>query len=93
MAVKLESTIKRFIGLSTDTKPIWEDETNERLLPAGSSFLESDTGKIFRFNGAGWTHYEPIDAQESYLSAIHTQLAATHRLLAVAFNLQPEEFY
>lgn len=93
MAVKLESTTRRFSGLSTDTKPIWEDENEERLLPAGSSFLETDTGKIYRFSGAGWTHYEPIDEQASYLSAISMQLAATHRLLAVAFDLQPADFY
>jgi hypothetical protein len=48
MAVRLETTIKRFIGLSTDDKPIETD------MPAGSSFLESDTGDIYRWDGESW---------------------------------------
>ena len=90
--VKLENTIKRFIGLSTDDKPVWDDERAERRLPAGSSFLETDTGKIHRFNGLDWAHYDPIDETTNYLDAIQSQLAATHRLLAAAFDLEPDDF-
>lgn len=47
MAVKLEGTIKRFIGVTTDEKPTSE-------VPAGSSFLEADTGVVWRFDGRVW---------------------------------------
>ena len=59
MAVKLESSIKRFIGLSTDDKPrpgVMVDGVIMDAMPAGSSFLESDTGRIYRWDGASWTH-------------------------------------
>lgn len=49
--VKLEGSIKRFIGLSSDTKPErWEDANT----PAGSSFLEADTGRVYRWTGSEW---------------------------------------
>lgn len=47
MAVRLESTIKRFVGSSADQKP--QDD-----IPAGSSFLEGNTGAIFRWDGRAW---------------------------------------
>ena len=66
MAVKKEATIARFIGLSTDEKPFIGQNINREGgsvylvaandLPAGSSFLESDTGRIFRWNGVEWTY-------------------------------------
>lgn len=58
MAVKLESTVKRYIGLSTDAKP-YPSATD--TIPAGSSFFETDTWKIARFDGADWRH----ESQES----------------------------
>lgn len=60
MAVRLEGSIKRWIGLSTDTKPEPGqfspdgEELTSAELPAGSSFLESDTGLIYRWNGHDW---------------------------------------
>lgn len=51
MAVRLEASIKRYIGLSTDVKPI--DIPNETI-PSGSSFFETDTWKISRFDGVQW---------------------------------------
>lgn len=45
--VRLEGTIKRYIGTSTDEKP-----TDD--VPAGSSFLETTTGTVFRFDGRMW---------------------------------------
>lgn len=38
--------IQRFVGLSTDTKP---------TPPAGSTFLEYDTGVLFIYTGAAWS--------------------------------------
>ena len=67
MTVRLESTIKRFIGMSTDDKPIVEqpDDPLSRALPAGSSFLETDTGKIWRWNGAVWTYPSDLEGIEA----------------------------
>lgn len=48
MAVRLEGTIKRFIGSATDEKPTID-------VPAGSSFLETDTGIIARYDGRTWS--------------------------------------
>ena len=50
MAVTLEGSIKRWVGHSDDIKPTEADAT----IPAGSSFLESDTGHILRWNGDAW---------------------------------------
>lgn len=65
MAVKLEGHINRYIGLSTDRKPTRDSHSDllledGKLLPAGSSFFETDTWKIARFNGETW-QYERTD--------------------------------
>lgn len=67
MAVRLESNITRYIGLSTDVKPTLV--TPARTIPgttqivaaqpavaAGSSFLETDTGRIARYDGHTWVY-------------------------------------
>ena len=67
MAVRLEGSIKRWIGDSTDRKPsigtaVDADRqvyTASDLVP-GSSFLEADTGRIYRWTGEHW-----VAAQES----------------------------
>jgi len=46
MAV-LVTWIKKFIGTSTEDKPLLE-------IPAGSRFLETDTGAVYIFSGSGW---------------------------------------
>lgn len=51
MAAALEQSTKRFIGTSADGKPT---PSADALVPAGSSFLETDTGRIFRFDGVAW---------------------------------------
>ena len=62
MAFQLESTIKRYIGTSADAKPVvggndFDDSTiSSNDLPPGSSFLETDTGRIYRWDGSYWTH-------------------------------------
>lgn len=48
MAVQLESTTYRWLGLSTDTKP------TANVKP-GSHFFETDTKKTFVYSAAGWT--------------------------------------
>ena len=81
MAVKLEGTIKRFIGLSTDTKPSvglnLDGLTLTALdLPPGSSFLETDTGRIWRYNSLEWVIHVPENEQAEYLQAILFELAS-----------------
>jgi len=46
MTVKLETTIQRFVGLSTDVKP-----TSPSV---GSTFNELDTGYVYKYNGSVW---------------------------------------
>lgn len=46
----LESSIKRFSGLSTDSKPAVE-------IPSGSEFFELDTGKTFKFYSGSWYEF------------------------------------
>jgi hypothetical protein len=48
MSVKITTNEKRYIGLSTDTKP------SDSTLPAGSTFHELNTGKQFVWDGAAW---------------------------------------
>lgn len=87
--VRLEGTIKRFIGTSDDTKPGVPSNRDEEL-PAGSSFLEVDSGKIYRWDGLGWVVYSALDEQSEWLSLIAQQLAVIQRQLAVGFDLDME---
>ena len=60
MAVRLERAIERYIGDSADQKPrpgiTIDDGTTvgANSPPVGSSFLEEDTGRIFRWDGLVW---------------------------------------
>jgi len=47
MTVSLVTTIQRWIGLSTDTKPSSE-------VKVGSTFYELDTGQPFIWDGDAW---------------------------------------
>lgn len=88
MTIRLEGTIKRYLGESTDTKPqsgepYGRDATIETI-PVGSSFLETDTGRIYRWDGEGWVAYIPSDAQAFYLRAILLELQQLNRQLELA---------
>lgn len=82
MAVQLEGSIKRWIGLSSDTKPylgLQADGTTTLTaqdIPAGSSLLETDTGRIYRWDGTFWSVHIPADAQAEYFQAILFELAS-----------------
>ena len=72
MAVQLEGSIRRFIGLSSDDKPQLGLQVDGRVftaadLPAGSSFLETDTGKIYRWNGVDTWALPAPEADETLL--------------------------
>jgi hypothetical protein len=47
MALMLINVTQNFIGLSTDTKPTTG-------VKAGSSFIETDTGDHYLFDGSAW---------------------------------------
>lgn len=90
MPVRLESTIRRYVGLSTDRKPFvgvnlpdgaGVSATLTALdLPPGSSFLETDTGAIWRWNGMTWMA-SPIDrVAEDWLALIYLELVKLREL-------------
>ena len=69
MAALLVTSIKTFVGLSTDTKPT--------DVPAGSRFFETDTQSGFIFDGRVYVADEKIDsaaAMNILLAAILTAL-------------------
>lgn len=83
MTVRLESTIKRFIGLSVDAKPngLGDDGVFRSVnLPPGSSFLEEDTGRIYRWNGEIWVFPMTEDEVPSLLSGILSELQTIREL-------------
>ena len=84
MAVRLEATIKRFIGKSTDDKPT-------DGVPVGSSFLEEDKGRIYRYGSDGWTFYNPVDEQAELLNALLVEVASINNLLTLAIGVEIEE--
>lgn len=93
MTGRLEGSIKRWIGKSSDTKPypgqvLSQDNGPDVVLtandvPRGSSYLETDTGRIYRWSGTEWTYTVPADEQAEYLQAILFELASLRELLTV----------
>ena len=74
MTVKLESTIKRYIGLSTDDKPTpgeYSDAAARVLtaedVPPGSTFKD-DRGRISTWNGSDW--HEPSAAADTVTAIV-----------------------
>lgn len=86
--VTLEGTIKRFVGLSTDTKP---SSTPTNTIPAGSSFLESDTGRIARFTGLEWRIADLDTTQTELLAAILMELKRLCRIVEVAHDVEVDD--
>lgn len=79
----LEGTIKRYIGLSTETKPNPYDGSllDGETLPAGSTFLESDTFRIARWDGGSWSYERDDMAVVAMLGQIVDLLRATNEQL------------
>lgn len=78
MAVRLEGTIKRFIGTSTDEKPTTD-------VPPGSSFLESNTGVVSRYDGTVWTAQPGMSTGGS--GGVSTSTTRMEALLEVAIEI------
>ena len=86
MTGRLEGSIRRYIGLSTDAKPVGFIGTESDPLPAGSSFLETATGDIYRWNGAIWTaHQDNVTAE--WLSLIYLEMRQLREFTELKFNL------
>ena len=100
MTVLLEGSIKRWIGLSTDTKPApGQTQFDPRLntsnvlvaadIPVGSSFLEQDTGLIYRWNGLdAWARSSPAEPSEQLyvLEALLVELTQLRQLVTLAIG-------
>ena len=99
MAVRLEGSIHRYVGLSTDAKPrpfaggdansapLAGDMGEGQTLPAGSSFLETDTGLIYRWDGVSeWSATPPADDNGQLLAAILAELTAIREMVELAVN-------
>lgn len=86
-ATQLTGAQKRFIGHSGDTKPFIGDESGKHLkpndLPVGSSFFETDTGRMFRWEDENWKYAPELTQALTYqvLERIEGQLARTNDLL------------
>lgn len=53
MAYEVESsTLRRYVGLSTDEKPVTEESVD--TVPVGSYLQETDTGLEWRWTGLEW---------------------------------------
>ena len=84
MTVRLEGPIHRYIGLSTDEKPVpglqyGGGTITDADLPSGSSFLESDTWLIYRWNGSDtWTL--PALEPDPQLAALQEILVALTKI-------------
>jgi hypothetical protein len=64
MTVFLETTIQRWVGLSTDTKPTSP--------PTGSTFYEANTGYSYKYNGYAWL---PVDILADGLTVNYKQIS------------------
>ena len=93
MTVRLEGSIKRWIGNSSDTKPALDVNSTEPAaaqIQAGSSFLEVDTGRIYRWDGAAWAVHVPAADTGLALELISQQLVRVQELLAEGLEVDLE---
>ena len=73
MAYKLETTIRRYIGLSSDRKPYsYPRETDEEKPSEGSTFLAADTQVMYRWTNDAWIPQSP-ERSDQYIDAIGKQ--------------------
>ena len=98
MAVRLEGSIKRWIGDSTDIKPAPGQTQFDPVLnmstplvaldvPAGSSFLETDTGLIWRWNGEQWASAPGEESGLLYVAqALLVEVTQLRQMVALAIG-------
>lgn len=82
MTVSTLGAIRRYQGLSSDTKPVLA--TSTRAVPDGSTFYETDTGRTFAFGDGTWQlQDEPLSN-----STIERLLAQQNQILrGIRFGL------
>lgn len=56
MTVKLEGTVRAYVGESTDVKPTSDPASG--TIPAGSTFEEVDTGRTAKYDGYRWRYVD-----------------------------------
>ncbi len=87
---------RRWIGVSTETKPIPGQGTNGNTINAadvteGSTFFETDTGLTAIWNGTTWVS-QIVDAVPAAMqSVIVDELTRIRRLLEVANDLDSND--
>ena len=89
MGVRLETRPKRFladnagddlprVGMLLDGAVLTAAD-----LPAGSTVLYADSGKIKRWNGSEWSEVAANETQEALLAAILAELQTLNQRLAI----------
>ncbi len=92
MAVTLEGSTRRFIGLSTDSKPVPGGHFDNTTLTAGditpgSSFLEADTGRIFRWDGSKWQARPEPKVADTGLQTLDVNALILRELVRIRLGL------
>ena len=83
MAVRQENNAKRYIGLSSDRKPVPQEESadfDQIVVFPGSTFYEKDTGQLFVYND-GWALKSQDATVVEVLEAILHRLDEMHETL------------
>lgn len=92
MTMRLVGNEQKFVGLSTDKKPI-PPEKGQDSRPLFASFWELDTGRTYHWRpDKGWVEIK-IPTDTSVLSALQLvarQLEQVQRMLAAAHDLDVE---
>lgn len=86
MAVLMITTVKNFIGLSTDTKPTTE-------VPPGSNFWCSDTGVLLKcYDGTNWIAYSENSVVQPGTVDLHNAAANYDLFTATGGSVYVEYF-
>jgi hypothetical protein len=105
VTIRLETSIKRYIGLSTDQKPRpgvqGPDGTTfiNADMPPGTTLLEADTGRLWRWTGTDWILGAPDDATARLVAAVealHQEVAALRSGMIAAetcLYVEPEDVF
>jgi len=85
MTVRLETTIQRWIGVSSDHKPITG-------IKEGSTFHESDTGEKFIWVNSDWVEDTsgPISDKTFNAAQDNIRRLAEHQYLASGLNIESD---
>ncbi len=90
MAASLEGTVRRYIGTSKDGKPTsgGYDESGALIgtVPPGSSFFETDTFRIARWDGTRWAYPAADPNLLAAIHGLHHLQEATNALLEQILN-------